>query len=105
MGTLVLDFNKLADLGDRSMQRLLCEINNSVLSRALIRAGKKRCVKVLRNLSLKDDAMIRENMNFVMPRKESDISASQDAIIETLLCLANNGGIVILIWKDVLVYN
>jgi hypothetical protein len=104
MADLVLDFDKIAVLDNRSMQRLLREINNSVLSRALIRAEKKTCEKVLWNLSRKDAATIRENMDFVMPRKESDISASQDSIIETLLRLVNDGDIVIPSWKDVLVY-
>jgi len=60
-----------------------------------------RCESEVRKAYLK---ACEENMDFVMPRKESDISASQDSIIETLLRLANNGDIVFPTWKYVLVY-
>jgi len=100
MDHFMINFDDLAKLDDRSMQRLLRQVSNRVMARALLAAGEKTREKVFNNLSRLNAEMMKEDMEYLQPRKEADIIASQDNIIDTLFSLENLGDIVIPTWRE-----
>jgi len=88
-------FDDLILLDDRSIQRLLKEVESRDLAIALKAAGEEVRTKIYANVSERVAVMIKEEMEFMGPMRLSDVEASQQAIVETVRRLEEEGQIVI----------
>ncbi|RKX29918.1 MAG: flagellar motor switch protein FliG [Candidatus Zixiibacteriota bacterium] len=88
-------FDDLILLDDRSMQRLLKEVETKDLAIALKAASDEVKQKVFANVSERVAVMIREEMEFMGPTRLSDVEAAQGRIVESVRRLEEEGQIII----------
>lgn len=88
-------FDDLVLLDDRSIQRLLKEVETKDLSIALKAASEEVKTKVYSNVSERVAVMIKEEMEFMGPMRLSDVEAAQQRIVEAVRKLEEDGQIVI----------
>ncbi len=88
-------FDDLVLLDDRSVQRLLKEVETKDLSMALKAAGDGVKNKIFTNVSERVSAMIQEEMEFMGPIRLSDVEAAQGRIVEAVRRLEEEGQIII----------
>jgi len=88
-------FDDLVLLDDRSIQRLLKEIETKDLSIALKAASEDVKTKIYSNVSERVGVMIKEEMEFMGPMRLSDVEAAQQRIVEAVRRLEEDGQIVI----------
>jgi flagellar motor switch protein FliG len=88
-------FDDLVLLDDRSIQRLLKEVETKDLSTALKAAGDEVKNKIFANVSERVAVMIKEEMEFMGPTRLSDVEAAQGRIVETVRRLEEEGQIII----------
>lgn len=88
-------FDDLVLLDDRSVQRLLKEVETKDLSIALKAASDEVKNKIYTNVSERVSVMIKEEMEFMGPMRLSDVEAAQQRIVETIRRLEEEGQIVI----------
>lgn len=85
----------LKNMDDRTVQRILREVENSdleVVLHGLSGAGRK---KILTNLSKRLACMVAEDYNFLGPVKAVDISAIAEKILRIIYKLENSGEIIL----------
>lgn len=90
---LMFVFDNLADVDDRSMQRLLREVENDRLVLALKGANKTVKDKILANMSKRAAEMLVEDLESAGPAKVSDVDAAQKEILTLARKLADEGEI------------
>ena len=109
METLEIDEPELADeirkkmfvfedvllLDDRSIQRVLREVENSDLALACKGATEQVQNAIFNNLSKRLAAMIREDMDFMGPVRMKDVEEAQQKIVNVIRKLEDSGEIVI----------
>jgi len=88
-------FDDLTLLDDRSVQRLLKEVETKDLAVALKAAADEVKSKIFSNVSERVSMMIKEEMEFMGPMRLSDVEAAQQRIVETIRRLEEEGQIVI----------
>ncbi len=88
-------FDDLVLLDDRSVQRLLKEVETKDLAIALKAAGDEVKAKIFANVSERVAIMIREEMEFMGPTRLSDVEAAQGRIVEAVRRLEEEGQIII----------
>lgn len=88
-------FDDIVLLDDRSIQRLLKEVETKDLSIALKAASEEVRAKIYSNVSERVAVMIKEEMEFMGPMRLSDVEAAQQKIVETVRQLEEEGQIVI----------
>ncbi len=88
-------FDDLILLDDRSIQRLLKEVETKDLSVALKAASEEVKSKIYANVSERVAVMIKEEMEFMGPMRLSDVEASQQRVVEAVRKLEEDGQIVI----------
>lgn len=88
-------FDDLVLLDDRSIQRLLKEVETKDLSLALKAAGDEVKTKIFSNVSARVSVMIEEEMEFMGPTRLSDVEAAQTRIVESVRRLEEEGQIII----------
>lgn len=88
-------FDDLILLDDRSIQRLLKEVETKDLSIALKAASEEVKSKIYANVSERVAIMIKEEMEFLGPMRLSDVEAAQQRIVEAVRKLEEEGQIVI----------
>jgi flagellar motor switch protein FliG len=88
-------FEDLILLDDRSIQRLLKEIETKDLAIALKAASDELKNKIFRNVSERVTVMIQEEMEFMGPVRLSDVEAAQGRIVETVRRLEEEGQIIV----------
>ena len=88
-------FDDLVLLDDRSVQRLLKEVETKDLSVALKAASNEVKNKIYSNVSERVSMMIKEEMEFMGPMRLSDVESAQQGIVETIRRLEEEGQIVI----------
>jgi len=88
-------FDDLILLDDRSIQRLLKEVETKDLSIALKAASEEVKTKVYSNVSERVAVMIKEEMEFMGPMRLSDVETAQQRIVEAVRKLEEDGQIVI----------
>jgi len=88
-------FDDLILLDDRSIQRLLKEVETKDLSTALKAASEEVKNKIFANVSERVAVMIKEEMEFMGPTRLSDVEAAQGRIVETVRRLEEEGQIII----------
>jgi flagellar motor switch protein FliG len=88
-------FDDLVLLDDRSIQRVLKEVETKDLSIALKAASDEVKGKIFSNVSERVAVMIKEEMEFMGPTRLSDVEAAQGRIVEAVRRLEEEGQIII----------
>ena len=88
-------FDDLTLLDDRSIQRLLKEVETKDLAIALKAASDEVKNKIFSNVSERVAVMIREEMEFMGPTRLSDVEAAQGRIVEAVRRLEEEGQIIV----------
>lgn len=88
-------FDDLILLDDRSVQRLLKEVETKDLAISLKAASDEVKNKIFANVSERVAVLIKEEMEFMGPMRLSDVEAAQQRIVETIRRLEEEGQIVI----------
>ena len=88
-------FDDIILLDDRSVQRLLKEVETKDLSLALKAASDDVKSKIYANVSERVSSMIQEEMEFMGPTRLSDVEAAQSRIVESVRRLEEEGQIII----------
>jgi len=88
-------FDDLILLDDRSIQRLLKEVETKDLSIALKAASEEVREKIYSNVSERVAVMIKEEMEFLGPMRLSDVEQAQQRIVESVRQLEEEGQVVI----------
>lgn len=88
-------FDDLVLLDDRSIQRLLKEVETKDLSTALKAAGDEVKNKIFANVSERVSMMIMEEMEFMGPTRLSDVESAQGRIVEAVRRLEEEGQVII----------
>lgn len=88
-------FEDILLLDDRSIQKVLREIDNIDLATALKGAGGEVQERIFCNMSQRAATMLREDMEFMGPARKCDIEEAQVKIVKTIRRLEKDGDIVI----------
>ncbi len=88
-------FDDLILLDDRSIQRLLKEVETKDVAISLKAANDEVKVKIFANVSERVKVMIEEEMEFMGPTRLSDVEAAQSRIVEIVRRLEEEGQIII----------
>ena len=92
---LMFMFEDILYIDDRSVQRILREVDKKDLTLALKIADDKLKQKIYTNMSERASDMIKEELQFMGPVKLRDVEASQTKIIEVIRQLEDSEEIVI----------
>ena len=88
-------FEDILLLDDRSIQRVLREVENNDLAMACKTANEQEQDAIFRNLSSRLSTMIKEDMEFMGPVRMKDLEEAQQKIVNTIRRLEDAGDIVI----------
>jgi flagellar motor switch protein FliG len=88
-------FEDIVGLDDRSMQRLLREIDVKELALALKAASNEVRNKVLGCMSQRASASLKEEMEMIGPARKRDIEMAQTGIVAMIRKLEDAGEIVL----------
>ena len=91
--SIVQDFDKLKNLPDRAMQRVLREVDASQVSHALSGADDATRERVMRNMSKRAAAIIKETMDGLGSVAENRIETAMNDVIVIYQKLVDNGDI------------
>jgi flagellar motor switch protein FliG len=92
---LMFVFDDIILLDDRSVQRLLKEVETKDLSLALKAASDEVKAKIFINVSERVATMIKEEMEFMGPTRLTDVESAQSRIVESVRRLEEEGQIII----------
>jgi len=92
---LMFVFEDVLLLDDRSMQRVLKEIDTKELSMALKGASEELQEKFFRNMSSRASEMIKEEMEYMGPIRLKDVEEVQQRIVDVIRRLEEDGEIII----------
>lgn len=92
---LMFLFEDIVLLDDRSIQKLLKEVETRELAISLKAASDELKKKVYSNVSERVSAMIEEELEFMGPMRLSDVEISQAKIVEVVRRLEEEGQIVV----------
>ena len=93
-------FSELLLLGDRDIQKILREVDNGTLAKALKISDFNIQDKIYRNMSKKAAANLREEIEYMEPIRLIDARAAQDEIIRIMARLEEQGEIVLVRNRD-----
>ena len=88
-------FEDILLLDDRSIQRVLRDVDNNDLAVALKSANEQVQAAIFNNLSKRLAAMIREDMEFMGPVRMKDVEEAQQKIVNIIRKLEDSAEIVI----------
>ncbi len=88
-------FEDILSLDDRSIQRVLREVDNNDLGIALKGSAEEVQNVIFNNLSKRLGTMIREEMEYMGPVRLKDVEESQQKIVNIIRKLEDSGEIVI----------
>lgn len=92
---LMFVFEDIVSLDDRSMQRLLREIDVKELALALKSASNEVKNKILGGMSQRASSALKEEMEMLGPARKRDIESAQTAIVAMIRKLEDAGEIVV----------
>ncbi len=93
---LMFTFDDIARLDDRSMQRLLKEVDQKDLARALKAAAEQVATRIFSNLSERAQAMLRQEIEYLGPVRLRDVEDAQGKIVHVVRALEEAGEIVVM---------
>ena len=88
-------FEDILLLDDRSIQRVLRDVDNNDLAVSLKSVNEQVQTAIFNNLSKRLSAMIREDMEFMGPVRMKDVEEAQQKIVNIIRKLEDTGEIVI----------
>lgn len=88
-------FEDIVLLDDRSIQRVLREVDSVELAKALEGADSEVCDKIYRNMSKRAATMLKEEMEFLGPLSIKDVYEAKRKIVSVIRRLEEGGDIVI----------
>jgi flagellar motor switch protein FliG len=88
-------FEDLSTLDDKSLQRLLREVDVKQLALALKAASPDLKAKIMGTMSQRAVAGLKEEMEFLGPVKMRDVEAAQTDIVSKVRALEETGEIVL----------
>ena len=88
-------FEDILLLDDRSIQRVLREVDNNELAVALKSAGEDVQAAIFNNMSKRLAVMIKEDMEFMGPVRMKDVEEAQQKIVNIIRKLEDSAEIVI----------
>lgn len=88
-------FEDILLLDDRSIQRVLREVDNNDLGVALKGANEEVQAAIFKNLSSRLASMIKEDMEYMGPVRMKDVEESQQKIVGIIRKLEDSGEIII----------
>ena len=88
-------FEDILSLDDKSIQRVLREVDNNELAVALKSANEEVQNVIFNNLSKRLAAMIKEDMDFMGPVRLKDVEEAQQKIVNIIRKLEDSGEIII----------
>jgi len=88
-------FEDIVILDDRSIQRVLREIDSKDLALALKGAGEEVKQKIFKNMSARASQMLKEDMEFMGPVRVRDVEQAQQRIVSVIRRLDETGEIVV----------
>jgi flagellar motor switch protein FliG len=92
---LMFVFEDVVSLDDRSLQRLLREIDAKELALALKSASNEVKNKIMGGMSQRASASLKEEMEMLGPARKRDIESAQTAIVAMIRKLEDAGEIVV----------
>ena len=93
--TNCLYFSDLVYLDDRAIQKVLREVDQQELAKALKGVDSEVKVKIFRNMSKRAAEMLKEDMEFMGPVRKCDVYEAEDKILAIIHKLEKSGDIVI----------
>jgi flagellar motor switch protein FliG len=88
-------FEDIIRLDDRSLQRVLREVDMKELGLALKGATEELRVKFFKNMSKRAAEMLQEDMDYMGPVRVKDVEDSQQKVVNVVRSLEEAGEIVI----------
>jgi flagellar motor switch protein FliG len=92
---LMFIFDDILLLEDRSVQRVLREVDTKDLAVALKAADEEVKQKIFKNISERAAAMIQEEIDYMGPKRLSEVEAAQQAVVEVIRNLEDSGEIIV----------
>jgi flagellar motor switch protein FliG len=92
---LMFTFDDLTKLDDRSMQRLLKDVDQKELALALKAAGEPVMQKISSNLSERARTMLRQEIEYLGPVKLRDVEDAQGRIVRLVRSLEDAGEVML----------
>jgi flagellar motor switch protein FliG len=84
-------FENLIEVDDQGIQKLLRDVPQDILQRALKGADDGLKEKIFKNMSKRAADMMRDDLEAMAPVKVSDVEASQKEILAIARRMADNG--------------
>ena len=81
----LLTFDVITRLDDRSIQKMLREVDQMELAKSLKGADEEIQKKIFRNMSKRAANMLQEDMEFMGPVRLADVNEARDKIIKIIL--------------------
>ena len=97
----LFSFEDFQYLDDRSIQRVLREIDAQDLVKALKGASTEVQNKIFRNMSQRVATMLKEDMEWMGPVRAQDVDAAQANLVKIVFRLSNNGDILLTMKEDI----
>ena len=88
-------FEDIVLLDDRSIQKVLREVDTQDLAKALKGVDADVQEKIYRNMSKRASALLREDMDFMGPIRLRDVEESQQKIVNIIRKLEESGDIIV----------
>jgi flagellar motor switch protein FliG len=82
-------------LDDRSIQKVLREVDTQDLAKALKGVDTEVQEKIFRNMSKRASSLLREDMDFMGPIRLRDVEESQQKIVNIIRKLEEAGDIIV----------
>jgi flagellar motor switch protein FliG len=92
---LMFVFDDILLLEDRSVQRVLREVDTKDLAVALKAADEEVKAKIFKNISERAAAMIQEEIDYMGPKRLSEVEAAQMSVVEVIRNLEESGEIIV----------
>ncbi|GHV50997.1 flagellar motor switch protein FliG [Spirochaetia bacterium] len=88
-------FEDIVMIDDKSIQKIMREVDSSELSKALKSVDTEVQDKIYRNMSKRAAAMLKEDMEFMGPVRLKDVEEAQQKIVGIIRKLEDSGEIVV----------
>jgi flagellar motor switch protein FliG len=88
-------FETILELDDRSLQKVIREVDAQDLAKALKNESENVQGKIFRNMSLRASAMLREDIEFMGPIRLIDVKEAQEKVMQVIHHLEDTGEIVL----------
>ena len=96
-------FDIILDMDDRSVQKLLREVDCMGLAKALKGGSEEVKAKIFKNMSVRAVQMLKEDMDYIGPVLKEDVKECQKKILAIIRYLSDSGEIFIVPQGEVIV--